>query len=152
MIRVAALLGMLGTMLAVLAGCQRTEAAAGDAAPEPGLLDRQWTLTVLDGEPVELENEEQRPHFTLQTEENRMVGYTGCNRMFGGYEIDGELLSFGPIGATKMACMETMDLEREFLAAIEATASYYVTGSELEFFDAGGKNVARFAVAPDGAQ
>lgn len=140
---------ILGLAVTVLGACERANSAEDASAPEAGLLNAKWVLVALNDEPVELEREEQRPHFTLEAEENRMTGFTGCNRMFGTYEIEGERLSFGPIGATKMACMDTMDLERDFLKAIEATASYYLAVEELELFDADGKNVARLINPPD---
>lgn len=139
---------ILGLTLTLMVGCRRADSAAESAAPEAGLLNSEWLLVALNDQPVELENEERRPHFTLQAEENRMTGYTGCNQMFGAYVINGDLLSFDRIGATKMACMDAMDLERDFLKAIEATASYYMAGRELELFDADGTNVARFITRP----
>lgn len=142
-------LGML-LFLPGMTGCETAPSPGEADAETPGLLDREWRLVALNDEPVEPENEERRPNLTLHSEENRMSGFTGCNRMFGAYELDGERLSFGQIGVTKMACPDTMELERKFLDAVQATGSFYLTGPELELFDAEGRNVARFRAA-DGA-
>ena len=50
----------------------------------------------------------------------RISGTPGCNRFMGGYEVTGEGLRIGPIGATMMACPDPlMQQERRMLDALE---------------------------------
>lgn len=139
---------LVGSAAMLLQGCHRSEASETEGGGHAGILDVRWMLIGLNDKPVEIGNEAQRPHFTLHSEQNRMDGFTGCNQMFGEFEIEEGRLSFGPIGATRMACMETGDLEQDFLKAMEATRSFYLDVAELELYDAHGHCVALFSASP----
>jgi len=45
---------------------------------------------------------------------------------------------------TKMACLEGMDTEQAFLAALAQVRSWRLQGQHLEVFDASGNLLARF--------
>lgn len=140
---------LLPTLLAVLllAACHRGPHAAGpgDAAP---LLQTQWRLAALGDRAVDMA-EDRRPDFTLDAKENRISGFTGCNRMSGEYVLSGSELKFDRMISTKMACVETMELERDFLNAMEATVGWRMAEGRLELLDAGGTRLAGFdAVGP----
>jgi heat shock protein HslJ len=117
----------------------------GDAAPgvRSELAGGVWRLTHLGDEAV-AHPPERRPYLEFEAETNRISGFTGCNRMFGEFDAEEGGLSFGAIGMTKMACMDTMDLERSFLEVLEATASWRVDDGGLELHDAVRKVIARF--------
>jgi heat shock protein HslJ len=69
---------------------------------------------------------------TLLFEEDRLAGSAGCNRYFGGYEVEGEELSVGMIGSTMMACApEVMEMEARYLAALGATESFRLQDGQL---------------------
>lgn len=56
---------------------------------------------------------------TMYFDGEQVSGSTGCNRYFGGYELTGESLAFGAMGATKMACDGPRnEAEQAFLALI----------------------------------
>jgi copper homeostasis protein (lipoprotein) len=46
-------------------------------------------------------------------------GSGGCNRFTGSYELNGERLTFGETAGTMMACIEGMETEKEFFAALK---------------------------------
>jgi heat shock protein HslJ len=75
-------------------------------------------------------------------------GSGGCNRMFGSYELNGDALTFGDIGSTKMACPDIMDIESSFLPALQRAAKWRITGQRLDLLDSGGALVARFDAKP----
>lgn len=132
----------------VLAACQRGPHAAGPGDAAPPLLQTQWRLAALGERDVELA-EDRRPDFTLEAEESRLSGFTGCNRMSGEYVLSGSELKFDRMISTKMACVETMELERDFLNAMQATAGWRMAEGRLELLDAGGALLAGFEpVAP----
>jgi heat shock protein HslJ len=62
----------------------------------------------------------------------------------GGYKLDGEKISFGKMGMTRMACPEGMQQEREFVDTLQRVRSWKITGQHLELFDEAGTPVARF--------
>lgn len=57
------------------------------------------------------------PTLSFHPKENKITGFAGCNRYFGTYELSGNSISFGMIGATKMACSH-LDIEQKFLSGI----------------------------------
>lgn len=59
---------------------------------------------VIRDTPVEIE---------FDTNSQMMSGNAGCNRMFGSFEVDGNIISFTGIGTTMMFCENWMDLEYE---------------------------------------
>jgi heat shock protein HslJ len=95
----------------------------------PDLTGAEWTLTAIQGKPVEGE----RPptiSFTREPSSEsggaRMSGYSGCNRFFGTYALlPGGAITMKVRGMTKMACEpKRMALEREFQAALDAAVFY----------------------------
>ena len=75
-----------------------------------------------------------------------MSGNAGCNDYTGGYTVDGDKLTIGPLAATKKACgpAETA-VETAFLAAMGKVATYAVSGGSLELKTAGAKVGLKFA-------
>ena len=75
----------------------------------------------------------------------KVTGSGGCNRMFGAAKVDGNSLTFGDIGTTRMACAPAvMQQEQKFLAALAATRSFRFVGPLLKFYDAAGAELVRF--------
>jgi len=133
------LVSLLALSAMLLAGCRPKE-------PEKALQGTPWTLesygeagneqTVLEGTEI-----------TAAFEEGKVTGSAGCNRYFGGYEVNGSKLSFSPLGSTRMACPEPiMKQEQTFLSALQGAESYEIRGSTLTITSAGG-NVLTFAAS-----
>jgi copper homeostasis protein (lipoprotein) len=108
------------------------------------LQDTYWKLTHLNGVPVTVGNRQREPHIVLHTEPRQLAGFGGCNRLAGGYQLDGAKLSFGEIAATMMACSAGMDQEQKFTAALKRVTGWRISGQRLELLDAAGQPVARF--------
>jgi putative lipoprotein len=119
--------------------------AAADAAP---LAGTRWRLVALGDEPVRAADASRAPHLVFAVEGGRLSGSDGCNRMVGGYALDGARLSFSGIGATRMACPEGMEQAAAFARALHATAAHRVAGDLLELIDASGRVVARLQAEP----
>ena len=75
----------------------------------------------------------------------RVTGFAGCNRYFGSYTA-GEWgsLTFGPIGVTRMACSDGMQLEQLLVELFRQTVRYDIAGERLILHD-GTARVAEFA-------
>jgi heat shock protein HslJ len=134
---------LLVTACLALAACHPAAAgAAAGPASSASLTGREWRLVELEGRPAGVGAGE-RPA-TLRLEEGRASGFAGCNGFGGGYRADGSRLTFSTLAATRMACDQGMQLERDYLAALEATRSFRLTPRGLELL--GGSGVlARFA-------
>ena len=70
----------------------------------------------------------------------RLIGYSGCNRMFGEYDAGDGQIFVGPVAATRMACAETvMARESALAAALENARTYRRDGTRLVLFDSAGQ-------------
>jgi heat shock protein HslJ len=76
--------------------------------------------------------------------DGRVTGTGGCNQFSGGYEIEGASIRFGMMATTKMACLESKDVDEALLASLETATSFRKTSHHLELLDADGSVVARF--------
>jgi copper homeostasis protein (lipoprotein) len=113
------------------------------------LQDNHWVLTALDGRPVAATAPGQREtSLVLHSRQQRYAGWAGCNRLIGGYALEGSRLSFSPAAGTMMACPEGMEAEKAFLEALPRVTGWRITGVHLEMVDAGGSVVARFESRP----
>jgi len=89
-----------------------------------------WKLTELNGTAIVPIERRSEAHLLFQGE-GRFAGADGCNRLFGGYSLEGGKITFGQMGGTLMACPDAVR-DREFLAALGEAATWRVLGSHLE--------------------
>ena len=121
-----------------------SETTALGANVNSQLRSTYWKLTSLGDKPVTVADSQREPHIVLAPDSKQLSGSGGCNRMFGTYELNGDAISFSGVGATKMACMDGMDIETSFFAALPKVAKWQISGQHLELRDASGSIVARF--------
>ncbi len=84
----------------------------------------------------------------LTLEDGSVAGFSGCNRFMGSYTLEGESLTFGPLAATMMACVDQDDQEQRFLGALQSTATWRLENGDLVLLDADGSDRLRFSAAP----
>jgi putative lipoprotein len=119
-----------------------TGAAASGAVKTPtpagALQGTEWLAQQIDGRSV-LDIVQS----TLSIEAGgRISGSAGCNRFFGTASVQDGVLSVGPLGTTRMACMpDQMDQEKSFLDAIAQTRAFHVEGNRLVLLGADGKTL-----------
>jgi heat shock protein HslJ len=68
-------------------------------------------------------------------EDGNVTGSAGCNRYFGAFVADGDALQIGPLATTRALCPEpegAMTQEQEFLAALQAAATFTIQGDMLD--------------------
>jgi heat shock protein HslJ len=76
-------------------------------------------------------------------------GNGGCNTYTGGYQLDGDAVTIGPLASTMMACDQpVMDQEAQLLAALQVPATVEVSGANVTLRDAGGATQVTLAPAP----
>ena len=122
------------------AGC-----SAADEAATPQLAGTTWRAETIMGRPV-VENSAATITFEP---DGRVHGGSGCNRYFGTSTIDGDRVSFGAMGATRMACPgPLMDQERHFFEALGSAESWTIDDQGmLLIHSAGAAEPSRFAPA-----
>ncbi len=108
------------------------------------LENTYWKLTRLSGRAVVVGEGQGEPHLVLRPARQEANGSGGCNRLFGGYRLEGGRINFSGIATTRMSCPEGMEIEGEFLRVLEEVATWKISGPELDLFDGGGEPVAHF--------
>jgi len=95
----------------------------GGAETSGTLVGTSWKLQDLQGSRVLGQVEA-----TLSFPEVGMVaGNATCNRFFGTVQIEGESMKFGPIGSTKMACVDSvMNQETKYLQALREVERFTI--------------------------
>ena len=113
------------------------------AAPAPELSGTSWQLEDLGGEKA-LEGVEATLEFP---EPGKAAGRGSCNRFFGTVEISGQSIKFGPLAATKMACIDDAAnaQEKKYLEALHKAERFALGGAALLVYSAGMERPLRFA-------
>ncbi|MBI1799523.1 MAG: META domain-containing protein [Candidatus Eisenbacteria bacterium] len=115
----------------------------------PGLENTPWRLVRLGDRAAGAGAGGRAIQVTLVSKERIVQGFSGCNRVTGGYALSGQKLRFGTLASTRMACAEGMDLEAAFLRALESTARWNILGQRLELVDSAGVILARLDARPE---
>jgi heat shock protein HslJ len=108
------------------------------------LCGPRWNLVQLGDTSVSESKTPYRAHLVFDADTLRVAGSGGCDRVSGRFEIDGELLRFGPMASTRMACPDGMDIERQFLKALAQVERYRICCQFLEILNEKGNVIARF--------
>ncbi len=75
-------------------------------------------------------------------------GSAGCNSYFASYQLDGDRLALGPIGATLMACNDPLgSQETAYLTALAAASRVRLAAGRLEALDAQGSVALTYRLA-----
>lgn len=109
----------------------------------PTFAGTHWALSRLGGKPIVATPTPVYLEFTLEPNP-QLAGSSGCNRIFGGFERDGDRLSFPPLAGTRMFCEQGMEQEHALHEALAATRSHRLEGRTMVFFDEAGDEVAAF--------
>ncbi len=130
------------------ATCAGPSASAAPGGPTPSSAEGvDWVLERVADKTID-PAAAKKPSLRLDTAEKKMSGFAGCNRMFGSYELDGTSLRFGTMGATRMMCPDTMEIESAFMAALSATRSFVLKDGALALADSSGTTVAVLRPGP----
>jgi len=137
-------------LVPLAAGCAppaATPAAATPAPPPaaaaaPSLVGSAWRLKDL-GEAAAIPGVEATLEFPAA---GRAAGRGSCNRFFGPVEISGESIRFGPLAATKMACLDAASnaQETKYLEGLQAVERFEFDGPALLLYPRGGGAPLRF--------
>jgi copper homeostasis protein (lipoprotein) len=108
------------------------------------ILEKYWKLIELNGRPVIVDSAfVKEPHIIFK-ENNRLIGNGGCNSISGEHKIEGfNLVAISKMISTKMAC-PNMNVEQEFLEALQNADNFNVVGDMLTLNKARMAPLARF--------
>jgi heat shock protein HslJ len=102
-----------------------------------------WRATALPGQ--NLPADKGHNAVTVNFEDGRVHGFSGCNQFIGPYTMDGERLAIGMLGGTMMACDEqAMSVEDLFLKSFSGALSISVAGNYLTLTPENGGEALRF--------
>jgi heat shock protein HslJ len=125
--------------------------APGATAPTTGLsatslVGTSWRLEDLAGTPA-VSGVEATLEFI---EGDRVSGNASCNRFSGTVKLSGSSISFGPLAATRMACMSEPANAQEttYLKALNDAERFALDGGSLQIFSKGQVSPLRFARRP----
>lgn len=106
---------------------------AAAVIPDSELEGTLWTVTgTVQGDGTQSLDTEPA---TLRLVDGTAEVFAGCNTGSGSYTIEGDEITFGPIGLTKMACDETaMLLESVVTKVLTGTVGYDIEGTKLTLF------------------
>ena len=134
--RMTAFVGSALCIAMLLVSCMK-QATPPPGAEAAGIEGIQWYLTEVGGSPVSPMADDKQPHILLDPAQKKVTGFAGCNNFFGSYELDGSSLTFGPMGATRMACPDLeIGLETSVLEAVERTLRWKIEDGDLLFLKA----------------
>jgi copper homeostasis protein (lipoprotein) len=139
--------GLLGGLsMAGLAQAGKVGGAGSVAESSVPLEKTEWKLVRLGDVALKVEDQHRQPQLVFDPASHRVSGSGGCNRIVGGYELNGEKLTFGQMASTMMACASGMETEQSFLKALGEVKRWKIAGHELELMDGAGKVLAVFEV------
>lgn len=108
------------------------------------ILEKYWKLIELNGRPVAVDSTFRKEPHIIFKDSNRLTGNGGCNNISGEHKIEGfNTVSISKMISTKMAC-PNMDLEQEFLDALQDADNFNVVGDMLVINKARMAPLARF--------
>jgi heat shock protein HslJ len=106
----------------VALGAQTLKGCGGEPAT---LLHGAWLITEINGKPIIAASS---PGLNFETD-GKVNGNGSCNRFFGGYQLSGEGLTVGSVGASMMMCDEAlMDQEGQIFKVLKELAGFGISG------------------------
>ncbi len=118
----------LAAAITLAAGCASTAPASSTAS----LTNTYWKLTELDGARVSMAPEQEREVRITLDDNGKVTGFTGCNRVMGGYTVAAEGLRFTQLAGTRMMCPPpAMQLESAVLANLNSVTGFRIEGEQL---------------------
>ena len=137
-----------GNALNVLVDGKKKEGANAEnyilAKVDTALVERNWKLVELFGNPVTAAFGRNEAYIVFQIEGSRFSGSAGCNRVMGSYRTQaGGRIAFSQVASTQMMCID-MSVETKFIEVINTADSYAVRGDTLSLIRARMAPLARF--------
>lgn len=97
------------------------------------ILEKYWKLTKLSGKEIMMEADQEREvYFILKSNENQIIGFSGCNHFSGSYSFEkGNKINVSKLVSTLKACPNLQFDEHEFFQIFKTPVSYSLKGDKL---------------------
>ena len=129
---------------ALMAACSNANKATGGGANNEADLYKTWRFVEIDGLPVDTAGLRTPAELTFEKNDSRVFGSAGCNRITGGFKLEApNKLSFTPLAATKMMCMDKMEYESKFFGVTDKIKTWSVVDGVLTLGAEDGKTLVR---------
>lgn len=129
---------MAASNMPTIQPAQAASSSQSSASNNPSLRGVEWKLDRLRDKSLMLERNQATPYLIFDKAQDRVTGSSGCNRFFGGFEMDGTALRFAAMAGTRMACAAGMDLEQAFLTTFDAVTQFRIDNDRLYLTDPSG--------------
>lgn len=134
-IKIATLTLIAFTMMSCNTGKKTSSESSDntDVSDAQAIENTKWIITTLEGQDMsDNENNGQVIHFTLNSEDNRISGFSGCNTFMGTYKLEkGNRISFSQMGVTRMACPDATIDEAQILSIFETADNFTISNGKL---------------------
>lgn len=107
----------------------------GTSGGGTSLKESKWVFQTVGGEALTMPEGREQPW--LQLVGDQLTGFGGCNKLMGGYTMDGDKLSFPSVGSTKMFCEGIQPIESSITGMLRKVDGYKVEGSTLKLMGGG---------------
>ncbi|HZW77664.1 MAG TPA: META domain-containing protein [Flavobacteriaceae bacterium] len=108
--------------------------------------NKYWKLKTLRGENVVMEDDQEREiHFILNSHDNRITGFAGCNTFSGDYVIKNNSIEISRMISTMRACPHLKLQDADFTGVLTDADSFEVKNDRL-LLKNGSKTIATFEV------
>lgn len=108
-------------------------------------LEGYWVLKTFESKPVGESFKGSIPSLEFDFEKGQIYGSAGCNRYFGGFTFENNVLKAPNLGSTMMACIEE-NKENEFLKILSLADGLQVSiENDLLIFKNGDTAVLEFS-------
>lgn len=96
------------------------------------LYQTEWQLIKMGSKKPKLTDTDEKITIIFSKDNSHIAGYSGCNRYGGQFTIKKDVLSFGSLFATKMACPEmNMNFEHTYLNTLDKVTGYNIVADTL---------------------
>jgi len=118
-----------------------------ESALDPGrdVEGTYWKLKTLGDTAITFAGDGREPSLTLHSAGHRAAGSGGCNAFTGSYNLKPPALTFAATLSTRRACVNGMETESAYYAALDLVRTFSVSGDVLTLSDDSGKALATFA-------
>lgn len=120
------------------------ERCGGPMTSNSSLRGVYWKLVRLGDSPTPAAEKQREAHLIFAADAPHLSGSGGCNRLMGGFELDGDQLRLKGMASTMMSCPSGMEVEQRFLQALKTVERWRIQGDRLYLLDGTGAVVAQF--------
>ena len=116
-----------------MCSCKAQKTITDKAGDTSFILNKEWIVIQIGDEKIEQLSMNHPPNLKLL--EDKISGYSSCNRFHGNCIMQENKITFSHIVITKMLCTETNDIESLYLKALSDVQFWEHKGGKLYFLN-----------------